>query len=45
MSTEAKDERITKTLSADDTSIVETKVNMNESVRRVKEVMNKWEER
>ena len=37
--------RVTSALFADDTVIVSTKGEMDESVQRVKEVMNRWEER
>lgn len=43
--TEAKEVRVTSALFADDTTIVGTKGEIDESVRRVKGVMNKWEER
>ena len=44
-SSEAKEIRIDCMLFADDTTVVETKGEMDESVRRVKEVMGRWEER
>ena len=42
---EAKEIRIDCMLFADDTTVVGTKGEMDESVRRVKEVMGRWEER
>ena len=44
-STETKEVMITSVLFPDHTAIVGSNRNMNESVRRVKEVMNRWEER
>ena len=44
-SDEAKDMRIDCMLFADDTTVVGQKREMDESVRRVKEVMGRWEER
>ena len=43
--TEAKEMKVSSALFADDTTILGVKGEMDESVRRVKEVMNKWEER
>ena len=42
---ETKEIRIDCMLFADDTTVVGTKLEMEESVRRVKEVMGRWEER
>ena len=42
---EAKEIQIDCMLFADDTTVVRTKGEMDESVRRVKEVMGRWEER
>ena len=44
-SCEAKEIRINCMLFADDTTVVGTKGEMDESVRRAKEVMGRWEER
>ena len=44
-SAEAKCERISSSLFADDTTIVGTRGEIEEGVNAVKEVMNKWEER